>query len=357
MSLPTIEKTWQFTVNNTQGALGSSYDTNRHMAWDIKNLLINSGSLYTWTNAAGGAITPSNTWTVYYSYSQLGGVAGTPGDGVDRWLDYQHVNSYNTGQGNGSWIVLRNTAIDASGNFQVLIAVDNINHNASSEGATWTIAISRSAGFTGGNGVNLPTATDQITLANTNNSVQGVVVGVDTTHNVGYALHGMISTDGKVHRIIVSRGNNVSLLLDFEKSSDLAGQWTTAELAIIAARADGADGPSTTGYGLTNAGSNSSGVWGLVNNGFFFASLSGRGYNGGLYATTLGINAFTNDYIIEPVGIMAGRATAWPGRHGVVTDLWWSNAPAGSTFPPGGTRQFAQFGTIMVPWNGSIPVT
>jgi hypothetical protein len=356
MSLPTVEKTWQFTVNNAFGALGSSYDTNRHMAWDIKNLLINSGSIYTWTNAAGGTITPANTWTVYYSYAQNGTI-GTPGDGVDRWTTYQQVAGFQTGFGNGSWIVLRNTAIDASGNFQLMIEIDNSTHNANLDAQNWKVVISRAAGFTGGDANNLPSATDQIALANSTAGNNGIVVGVDATHNVGYALHGMISTDGKVHRIIVSRGNNVSLLLEFEKSGDLAGQWTTAELAIIAARSDGNDGPSTTGYGLINAGANSSGVWGLVNNGSFFASLSGRGYNGGLYATTLGINAFTNDYIIEPVGIMAARSTAWPGRHGVVTDLWWSNAPAGSTFPPGGTRQFAQFGTIMVPWNGTVPVT
>ena len=47
------------------------------------------------------------------------------------------------------------------------------------------------------------------------------------------------------------------------------------------------------------------------------------------------------------------------GRLGTVFDLWYGSKAIGQgdTYPNDTSRQFAQFGHFVFPWNGSIPVT
>jgi hypothetical protein len=68
-------------------------------------------------------------------------------------------------------------------------------------------------------------------------------------------------------------------------------------------------------------------------------------------------NSFTNDYVVEPIGLMGVGSSPYTGRFGQLTDMWWSNAPSASTFLVTGSIAFAQLGSVMVPWNNTTPVT
>jgi|SRR5579885_604125 len=382
MTLPTLSKTWQFNVNNAQGALSSITLSNKQMVFLIKQALI--GAFGSWTNAAGGSIaTPtSSLWTVAYSCDS--NTAGTVGDGVDHWTSASSILVANSTA--FSWIVLKNTHIDPGGNFQICIACPN------SDGVPALslvgIILSRNAGFTGGSTTSRPTATDEVVLNPKSgvNSVSMVPAGQFDSGGAsyGFTLHYLMSTDALIHRIFITNGSLCQFFFGVGQSTDV--DWSPGIVAYYAAGGNFIfnssvfgpfDGPLTAGYGTWSkqnarpqVGSSLTTVYGcsgLINSGSFIMAMSARGVanttaNGNNWAnhyiTTLGTqpNSISNDYLIEPVGLTANSSTTFPGRHGVATDLWWSNAPAGSTFPSSGTPQFAQLGSLMVPWNGSTPV-
>lgn len=368
MSLPTIEKSWQFAPNNVQGTIGTGVDDSvSQTLLDIKNVLTNSGSMFTWTDANGSVISPVNTWTVGYSSNSV--TAGTINDGVDRWLTHTSVVSCTAGSNSGtarSWIVLKNSALDPGGNFQLLIHYGST--TTSGTQILFEIFVSRAAGFTGGSATARPTATDEVYMY--------CIVGQQGTYNgtqysythTGYVMHCMISTDGKAHRVIISRGAFISFLLGFENSTQISGSWSPAEIVIHAGdMATNMDGPTTRGYDYARTVSfngsgyggglvTTSGVAGLIGTGSFPIAMSGRGMNSDLLVKQIGINSFNGDYIIEPIGVTGPISSSLPGRHGNFTDLWWCNAPPGSTFLVSGSRKFAQFGYMMFPWNGSTAV-
>lgn len=381
MSLPTLEKTWIFNVNNAQGALGTGTLSNRQILFQIKQALI--GSLGSWTNASGGSIASPSTllWTVAYSCDSS--TAGTAGDGVDRWTAATNLV---TASGAHSWIVLKNTHVDQGGNFQVCIDLPNTDGTQGFGFAA--IIVSRTAGFTGGTTSSRPTATDEFVLNPTLSvaSLSAVPMGQFSIGGYGYTLHYLMSSDGFIHRILITNGSICQVFLGFGQSADV--DWTPNVVVFHAACGfvtDGLshtfgpyDGPLYAGYGVSPKQNGVRPQWnspivsywgcaGLIANGGFQMSMSARGFGNTYinnvpvmqhYINSIGTqpNALSNDYLIEPVGLTADSSTAYPGRHGNATDLWWSNAPAGSTYPASGTPQFAQLGSLMVPWNGSSPV-
>jgi hypothetical protein len=383
MSLPTIEKTWKFNVNHSVGAGVSNKATNQQLLLDIKNMLIATGSLGTWTDATGAGVAAPAFWTVRYSSNSFN--FGTPGDGIDRWQSITDVVPYNNPQENSpfahSWIVLKSTALDPGTNFQLLI---DYNSSESSAFGDASFIVSRTAGFTGGSLNARPTATDEVfcgsrggTYVGTYDPIFGSINGI--FGGIGYTLHALISTDGFSNRLIVSRGTAVSFILAIERSVTSPAGWTTPIYLIHASAAFGINGSNTVQNGTDAAIS----AGGLIIGGLPIAMGTALASGGGKYNLYMGqesfggtftdsgnfpnrvgapfqfqfdINAFSNDYLISQIDLVSD-SVGFMGRQGYISDMWSCSAPAGSTFPVGGGKTYAQFGKIMIPWNTTSPQT
>ncbi len=189
MTLPSLTKTWQFVPNYAIAATGTALGTNRTILKTIKDFLTTDAA--EWVDNANIATTAANLWTVRYSCDSV--VAGSAGDGVDRWDAITDLVWANAASAH-SWIVLRNTAIGSTA--ELLISCEG----SSGSGHVLTIAISPSAGFTGGTTTARPTATDEaVTL---NNAAWGGVGTSDTSVKV----HVVKSTDGECWRVFACNG-------------------------------------------------------------------------------------------------------------------------------------------------------
>jgi hypothetical protein len=68
-------------------------------------------------------------------------------------------------------------------------------------------------------------------------------------------------------------------------------------------------------------------------------------------------NDFDSSWPFFPIGIASTQASH-RGRHGTLYDIWWGSSATASadTYPADGSRQFAQLGNIILPWDGSTPL-
>lgn len=327
MAIPTLDKTWQFNVNQVvpQGTGGNTW---RRMMRLIKNSLIGFGS---------------SPWTVRGSSNSVSGAMDT----TDRWSADTDLVWSSAGGVAHSWIVLRQTGIAT--NYELLIDLTA----ASSFTNSCQRYISPSAGFTGGSNTTRPTATDEIQLPASSQSFG------PTSADGTFIIHAMQSTDGQCTYVFLMTLNYVCAILMFFKpknpvsgwTNPSAGMWETENIYNSSTANDCADAsifqsttPSLRGRGVSTMD----------------IFLTTEGYNGqtlSTYFTTP--NDFNGQYPMLPVGV-ASVTTSNRGRHGQVFDLWAGNfSPifTGYTYPSDTSRQFCQFGIFIVPWNGSIPVT
>jgi hypothetical protein len=316
MSLPTLDKTWQFTVNNAFKAQGTTLATAQlTVRTGIKDPLIGFGS---------------NPWTVRGSSNSVAAAM----DAVDRWAADANLVWANVGSAH-SWIVLRQTGIAT--NFELCMDLTS----AAADGQNMVWVVSPSAGFTGGTTLNRPTATDEIVLV-------GAKWGATGT-NQQLVTHLMQSTDGQCTRIIVCQGNVSSGIVILDKVKAPVSGWTNPSYAI-AATSNGAE-------------------QGTISN--FYATANGRGYHNSiimsLYATCEGYGAsglvptaqtspndISGEFPMSPMGI-ASDTGGCRGRHGDLFDLWYglaSGLGTGTSYPNANTKQFVQFGDIVFPWDG-----
>lgn len=334
MALPVPDKTWQFDVNQIMPDLGSQLTSGRRLMRTIKNSLVGFGS---------------NPWTVRYSSNSA--VAGTAGDGVDRWTaDTDLVWA----AGNHSWIVLRQTGIAT--NFELCIDLNfGTIYNAS-------LIASPSAGFTGGTISARPTATDEFSVSVQN----GWGLNGGATANAG-ALHVMQSTDGQVTYVIFACDNKAQGFWMLARPKNPATGWTNPSICTIdmVTPSSGVSVESMTiprffspNSPLLRARGNSAVIQ-------IFCTSEGftNGSNSGslLADSTYGLNApndFSGEYPMFPVGF-ASRTTGNRGRHGQIFDMWLGLdiTNIGDTYPNDASRQFVHFGEFIFPWNGSVPLT
>lgn len=75
-------------------------------------------------------------------------------------------------------------------------------------------------------------------------------------------------------------------------------------------------------------------------------------------------NDLTDEWELLSIGLVGemtgGYQATGPsgrGRFGRLFDLWYGSTrrQTGDTYPNDNTRQFAQFGALVVPWNGTQP--
>lgn len=326
MALPSVTKTYQYNVNNTTAAGATNVENCQKLLLAIKNALLGFGTL---------------PWTVVGSCDSA--TAGI--DAVDRWSVYTNL-VWHTGANAKSWIVLKNTGIAA--NWQVCF---HLITNSAAAPYFMEIVVSPSSGFTGGSTTARPTAADEVVIrpSATSNWVSNFSGGFTTIHHV------MKSTDGEVTRIVICNAGKVVGYLSFEKSADPVTGWTAP--VVIACTTQTSTSVDQTAYAYLNDISTS--ISGYHSGTKFGIYATAEGFVSSMNGEQLNVvaNEFSGEWMMGPVGI-ASTAVGYRGRHGRFYDLWWGTTlhENGTTFPADTSRQFALFGDIIVPWNGTIPV-
>lgn len=338
MSLPTLNKTWLFSANNSVGGTGTGNG-------DTSSIL--SKIVSTLTGFAGGF------WTVDYSCSST--VAGTKGDGVNRIGSSAWVWS-NGGQNTGvrSWIVLKNSALAGA---EILLSTG--------VGSTTPIQFSMAwsyAGFTGGTTTSDPTATDALWILPAG-SYSATYPGTYPQANPSGStfsgkLHAMMSSDGTCSRVIVCVGGLNRMLFMFEKpSGSPPTAWTTPLIATVVT---GTSSVEELTYSLIFRSAT----------GIFTARVGALG-PANMYPTCEAVNGsevgsgqqYANDidgtYPMLPVGLMCVTGTGVRGRYAAVNDLWAgvANVAEGTNYPGDASKQFVQLGCLIFPWNGTTAQT
>ena len=318
-TLPTLTKTWQFSVNNTTGAV-SGIENNRTWIRTVKDAMLAFAS------------TP---WTMRYSCNSV--TAGAAGDGVDRITANANLVWANAGTAH-SWLVLRQTGIAT--NYELLISCEA----ASAGGAVLLIVVSPSAAFTGGTTTARPTATDEIILSSGNWGV---------TLNLALRWHLQQSTDGQCTRLFTYVSGVLQNAIILDKPANAVTGWSNPSISY--AGLSTALTPAVLGAitGALNVRIGS--VSGLV-------SMSAEGLIAGAANVSFQTNTnwgnianeVSGEWPMLPLGAICVTSTV-RGRHGTFQDLWTASGGAntGDTYPSGASNQFAQFGALIVPWNGS----
>ena len=321
MSLPALTKTWQFSTNNTTGmGAGTTIDINRTWWIGMKNALTSFAS---------------SPWTMQYSCNSV--TAGTAGDGVDRLTTNANIVWGSPGAAH-SWMVLRQTGVAT--NFEMLVSFEN----ASATGAIIRILVSPSVGFTGGSTTLRPTATDEINL------VFGAW-GIGTAAAIRWHL--IQSSDGQCTRMVAyASGTLISTIL-IEKPVNAVTGWTSPSLSYANGTSSGV---SHGNLGYTTAFLARVGTT-IANVALSAEALIGSaGYSTFPSNTSWGniANEVSGEWPMLPLGAICTTAPV-RGRHGTIQDMWTGSAGAntGDTYPAGSSNQFAQFGNLIFPWDGS----
>jgi hypothetical protein len=328
MALPTLEKTWQYNLNGvyTKGSAQPGY-----MMLGLKNQL--------------KAIT-TNPWQVVAS-SDASSVRniGYVGD-ADLWTAYGSL-TWSTGA--HSWIVLKQTELDAGGNAMLCI---DLNNNST----PYCTMILAPNGFNAdGTTSARPTAVG-VSMTLLSGGLWGTYY--DPTYGTyDQRIDVFQSTDGHCTRVFFMRNGAVGLWL-FDRAKNPRTDWTSPIVGIVAANNQNNSDWLTTENVCTTSYNY---VKGFINSG------SSSGYlTYPVYGTGSGkVSALSGGFPAEPSG-------EWPlvepglfftsanrrGFYGTLYDLWWTDVyrKTGDMFPDDGTKQLACFGQIVHPWDGASPL-
>lgn len=314
-SLPNLEQTWQFAVNQVTAPQGSMTQTAAAVMFKLKNSLCTFGS---------------NPWTVVKSSNSS--TAGTS----DLWTSSAAITFADAGSAH-SWIVLQQAGV-TGGPLQILI--DCNLHIASSI----TLRASPSAGFTGGSITTAPTATDQQLLNDANNLFLWTI-----NSNSQTILHVIQSTTGKSTRILVMSGGAVQSCWLFE---ELVDSLLTTKAVVSWTSINGSQ---ATAFTLSGYYANAA-FQGKFGANLLTAYVGTEGYNSTtvVQANSNGISNITSAYPIAALSAHSQTASC-QGRLGRFSDLYFGSpsVPTGSTYPAGGSATFAQFNPFVLPWNGT----
>lgn len=316
MTLPTVEKTWQFNVNNF---ISSSYTYQRTLRL-LKDALV------------GFASSP---WTIWGcgNTSTFGN-----GDGVDRWTTDANLV---WGTPSRSWIVLQQTGLNA----KTALCLDL----ASMDRGYMNITLSPDAGFgvtnggTDGTATTPPTSTDGFSL---NYASLWGGYGSDVNNH----LHVMQSTDGECTRAFLYRGGTPTGFWIIDRPKDPVTHWTSPVAAGVMGT-NAASGDVTTKSYLASMSYN------------FLRTRVASGTSAGVFT----YEAYTSDQVVSLLGYPDDQSYEYPlggigvyftsvgrrGRKGSIRDLWWGPLTSGNPYPDDGSKQFMQIGSLVVPWDGA----
>lgn len=325
-SLPTLRKTWQYTVNTTVTG-GVATTLHRAMMYRLKQGMI-SVSLSPWTVVG----------------SSDGVAFGI--DGVDRWTG-------ETSPIPDSWIVLKQTAL--ASNFQICWQTTEF-AGIQTRNNIW---VSPATGFSGGGATTRPTAADEILI-----TVTGLDGGVDTAD---VYVNVAVSTDGKATRCWAIQSGVPITWVILDHISNPISELTTPWLAYSTNLASGGGDPGAPSY---NNFDNTGPLVGFQGATQLTYALAAAGLAttsdrvGEMAGLNAGVNQLSGDYPLSPAAVACTTASN-RGVHGDVVDLWLGSTTAltGDTYPEvtysgsGGIDQFVHVGDVILPWNNTVPLT
>ena len=329
MALPTLNKTWQFSVNNIVAGSATVLTSCQNLMFAIKNIMKAFGT---------------SPWTVWGSNDGQGAGHFGNGDANDRWAASTNLIWAATGA-NHSWIVLQQGGL--GGNAAICIDC----RDASTNPYNCIITMSPSAGFGTANGgadgtaVAAPTASDSITVLSA--AAWGGTASSILTRSL---ISAMQSTDGQCTRIFIFRKGGVCGTWVFDKAKSPISQWISPVFAYI--KGDSADAPTdpdTASYANLYAANVKS---------YLTVACSGNFTGEGDSANLIGeIMTFADEDTLEwPIAAMGVyfSTIGHRGHRGEVFDMWWGSTArvTGDCYPGSGTTlQFIQIGDIILPWD------
>jgi len=194
------EKTWQF---------GTALDPIAHINYNAYDATFELTASKAWLHIKNALISvPSSPWIVLGSNNGV-----TYGiDGVDRWNTQTDLKWNSTSI--RSWMLLKQPGI--ASNFQLLIQCHISPNNYYGR---ITLVISPADGFTGGNTVDRPTATDELVVKNSGTYIAG------TSANARIVLHVAVSSDGECTRILVGLNGYATSFCILDKPKNPEAGW------------------------------------------------------------------------------------------------------------------------------------
>jgi hypothetical protein len=343
---PTLTRTWQFDVN--QVVIGSTTQPGgatdgpgfrRQLLMDIKESLTGFAT---------------NPWTVTRS---AGFSSGYNASG-DAWgTDIDEIRWANSTSATRSWIVLRNSTLGLEFCFDC--------YNSSFvDGSLADVFIARTGDpFTGGSTTARATSPTEIQILSGTDFASfgswGAGAGDATAR--AYTLHVMHSTDGLATRVFICLNTNVIGFWQFEAIANAVGSPTNGYVARVRASTSSDTATSanldhvytnarTKGIDNSNAGVD-----------YYLATL-GNNFASTTFTTRMnpGTNPYDGRLPLAPVGV-ASTTAGWVGFFGEIADMWFGVSQDGAGYTgrgyPTSTRALMQFGDVVVPWDGSVPIT
>ncbi|CAB4196545.1 hypothetical protein UFOVP1290_65 [uncultured Caudovirales phage] len=351
MSLPSLDKTYTFNVNQQIPISASTSDTNRNflLAW-VNSMIGLTNGFWTCVGSSDGA----------GNYDAVDGAAHT-----SKWVSIAEV-VWNDPGNNHSWIVLEQAtgSTVGAGNPQICISLPY-----SANGALYgrgIIEMSTSGLFTGGTGTARPTATDSVNCSprstawgdywlNLPSTNRYYADGVNSsTGNRNSYLHVIGSDDGEVLHV-VGCASNVFLYWSICKVKNPATtNWTKQWVALT----------SSTNYDDVNSVTY---PWSYYN--FTRTYLNSTdvplAFTGLCYhipedltkyqiSNTSTYDNQSNKFPLTQVGLYSYNSPN-RGRKGMLFDTYWGLRVLniGYAYPNDGSNLWAQFGDFVIPWNGS----
>lgn len=338
MALPTLTKTWRFRVN--EQIVAQSSQANQCAYQMIQNIdaLLGNGA---WTDSDGVAAAVSNPWTVVQSNGRVSGLSA-PGVNV---LTALNEIVWAT-SGNRWWIVLQN--VDG---VQLLLASPN-----NTQYYNIYAAFSIGGLFTGGTATAVPTASDQVVWSTNSGWTHN-----DARDSVMHVLH---STDGRETRLILCTGGAVFTSWTFGRIRDPEdGIVNPFFLHMISAGATSMPASHAISGGGGMFHGTAANMWMRHGGAAVRLCLTMPGHgSGGSYFAANGINV-PNEFQAVPKWpfyepeVFGYTTVGGRGRAGLVHDFWsgnWNPRTHGDQYPGDGTRQFAQLGYMVWPWNKTL---
>jgi hypothetical protein len=325
--LPTLSKTWQFSLNNLAAAGVSLLTANQNLVFAIKEALKSFGTL---------------PWTCWGSSDGVGACGN--GDSNDRWAAATNC-VWATAGTNHSWIVLTQTGLDAGGHGAICIDL-NV---AAATAASNSVILSPSVGFGAAHGgadgtaTARPTATDEVVLL----SAAAYGGGPSLQQNRCNVLQ---STDGECTVVALCRNGGPSGLWIFAKANNPQSEWTKPVFGWV--KGDATSNPTNP---VTYA--NLTGSTGKT----YLAAACSMNFTGEGDGTNMIGQSMTfadedsGNWPMCGLGIYISTA-GHRGRKGDVFDLWWGSTSrtTGDGYPAAGTTlQFLQFGNLILPWDSA----
>lgn len=312
MPLPTITKTWQHNVNQALATTSNVVNDAKAALYAIKNSLVSFGSA---------------PWTVVRSSNS------TSAGASDYWSSASSVVFATAGNAH-SWIILQQTGITGGGPTQLLL-------DCGYTGPGLRLAVSPSGVYAGGTTTASPTATDNMDLITAGVTYWCPASAVNMVLNVS-----MTSTGSSTRFWLLSSGSR--------------WLWTTIDTldeCSLNCRMS-AFGKGNT---LIYADMFSNAWWGCVNNSGtpIWNYTATQVYNNVMVvgANSGAASNITSAYPMTPLSLYSETAN-YRGRFGRIPDMWFGSTALanGSAFPASASRTHAQFGPLVVPWNGTVPV-